>query len=129
MHKTSPALDSTLFWDVNLETIDWESHARYVIERVLTRGALDDWREIVRFYGLERIGTEVVQMRFLDRKTLSFCSAVLDIPKEKFRCYNNSITTPSLRKLWDFWSPCYSDVFFIYPMLLWNAILMIFSTK
>ncbi|MFY7997708.1 MAG: DUF6922 domain-containing protein [Candidatus Kapaibacteriota bacterium] len=102
MHKTSPALDSTLFWDVNLETIDWESHARYVIERVLTRGALDDWREIVRFYGLERIGTEVVQMRFLDRKTLSFCSAVLDIPKEKFRCYNNSITTPSLRKLWDF---------------------------
>ncbi|MBD1210727.1 MAG: hypothetical protein H9535_20040 [Ignavibacteria bacterium] len=97
-----PHLSPALFWDTAPEALDWDAHARYVIERVLVRGTIEDWREIVRFYGLERIGAEAVQMRFLDRKTLAFCSAVLDIPKEQFRCYENSITTPSLRKLWDF---------------------------
>ncbi|MCU0425280.1 MAG: hypothetical protein MUF71_06600 [Candidatus Kapabacteria bacterium] len=95
-------LSPALFWDVRPETIDWDAHARFVIERVLTRGTLEDWRTIVRFYGLERLAQEVVQMRSLDRQTLAFCSVVFDIPKEQFRCYNNSITTPSLRKLWDF---------------------------
>jgi hypothetical protein len=102
MMQTPPHLSPGLFWDTDSNALDWYTHARYVMERVLTRGTLEDWREIVRFYGVERIGTEVVQIRFLDRKTLSFCSVVLDIPKEQFRCYNNSITTPSLRKLWDF---------------------------
>lgn len=102
MIESAPNLSPTLFWDTNPETIDWETHARYVIERVLTRGTTQEWREIVRFYGLERIGAEAVQMRFLDRKTLAFCSAIFDIPKEQFRCYTNSITTPSLKKLWDY---------------------------
>jgi len=32
----------TLFWDVAFDSIDWQKHARFVINRVVTRGNLDD---------------------------------------------------------------------------------------
>jgi hypothetical protein len=96
-----PTLQRTLFWDVNPDLVDWQTHARFVVERVVTRGSLEDWREIVRYYGWERLGAEVVKIRSLDRKTLAFCSAVFEIPKEQFKCTQNSDTMPSLRELWN----------------------------
>lgn len=33
-----PILNKALFWDTNYDNIDYKKHARFVIERVLTRG-------------------------------------------------------------------------------------------
>jgi hypothetical protein len=44
-----------LFWDTNPENIDFEKHARQVIERVVTRGKMEDWFIIQDFYGMDRI--------------------------------------------------------------------------
>ncbi|MCB1122589.1 MAG: hypothetical protein KJT03_13635 [Verrucomicrobiae bacterium] len=88
-----------LFWDVNPETIDLEKHARFVIERVLTRGTATDVRELRRTYSKDRIRRELLNCRSLDSKTLTFCSAVYDLEKEAFKCYT---TTPSNQKHWNF---------------------------
>ena len=88
-------LSSSLFWDVDASNIDWDKHSRFVIERVLTRGTLDDWNEIKRGYGREKIKEEALQIRFLDKVTLSFCSHYFDVPKEEFRCYKLRQSIPT----------------------------------
>ncbi|MCK5034285.1 MAG: hypothetical protein KAS73_00205 [Candidatus Sabulitectum sp.] len=99
MNKLKPVLRKSLFWDVDFDGIDYQSHARFVIERVLARGSLNDWRQLCGYYGLERIKNEALQIRYLDKLTLNFCHTFFNIPKEKFRCYN---TDPSIRKLWSY---------------------------
>jgi hypothetical protein len=94
-----PVFRKELFWDVDYDNIDFEDHARFVIGRVVMRGNLDDWNTLKEFYGLEKIRTEVVNIRYLDKRTLSYLSAILNIKKEDFRCYN---TEPSIKALWDY---------------------------
>ena len=82
-----PKLTHNLFWDVDHAHLDYDNYYRFVIERVLERGDMCDWREIKRYYGLEKIKEAVLQARWLSNKTWHFCSAIFDIPLEKFRCY------------------------------------------
>lgn len=47
MNKFIGNLSQRLFWDVDPETIDDRAHCRYVIQRVLERGSLDDLKATV----------------------------------------------------------------------------------
>ena len=85
-------LGKHLFWDTDPAQVDYEKHARKIIERVVTRGRLEDWRAIREYYGLDRIKEEVVQIRSLDDKTHTFLATILRIPKERFRCYTNKLS-------------------------------------
>lgn len=67
--------------------IDWHNRSRFVIGRVAQYGTADDWRKLKAFYGLEVIKQEMLKERDLDERTLSFLSCVLEVPKERFRCY------------------------------------------
>jgi antitoxin HigA-1 len=40
-----------LFWDTDINTIDWQGQKRAVIERVIERGSEEEKAEIKRFYG------------------------------------------------------------------------------
>ena len=44
-----------LFWDTDINTIDWNRYGRAVIERVFERGDEAEKKEITRFYGLEKV--------------------------------------------------------------------------
>jgi hypothetical protein len=83
-------LSKVIFWDTDIDKIDYQKHARYVIERVVMYGKVNDWRAIQAYYGMEKM----LQSRYLDAKTLSFLSCVFDIPKEQFRCYTIQQSTP-----------------------------------
>jgi hypothetical protein len=78
-----------LFWDVDIQTINYRKHAPYVVERVLTRGTLQDFLIINAYYGKRRMKSIAKKLRFLDERTLRFCSAYFDIPIQDFRCYTN----------------------------------------
>lgn len=80
-------LSKVIFWDTDYSRINWEEKARFVISRVLMFGNISDWNAIKAFYGLDRIKNEMLQERYLDKKTLSFLCCIFDLPKEKFRCY------------------------------------------
>jgi len=81
--KMNPAL----FWDAKINAIDADIHGDYIIERVVKRGNIKDWRLLSKMYGVETIKTTSTKIRFLDKKELSFLSSYFMIPKEKFRCY------------------------------------------
>ncbi len=92
-------LSKHIFWDVGIESIDFEKHTRFVIERVITHGSLADWHLIKKYYGLELIKKEALMIRSLTNKNLNFLSRLFNIPKQEFRCYKQ---TQSAGKHWNY---------------------------
>ncbi|MHC5310983.1 helix-turn-helix transcriptional regulator [Myroides sp. LJL116] len=48
-------LSKALFWDTDVQHIDWERQYKAVIQRVFERGNEEDKNEIIRFYGIEKV--------------------------------------------------------------------------
>ena len=90
---------NNLFWDIEETELDTEKNRRFIIERVLSRGKISDWWALIQLYSLDTIKKEVVQIRYLDKVTLNFCSTFFHIPKTQFRCYNQP---QSIQKLWQY---------------------------
>jgi hypothetical protein len=44
-----------LFWDTDINKIDWEKQYKAIIQRVFERGNNEEKSEILRFYGNEKI--------------------------------------------------------------------------
>ena len=85
-----PNLDHTLFWDTDLTQLDWEKNANAIIVRVIERGALEDFRKVRKYYGDEKIKEATTTARSLSKKTLSFISAIFEVPLIQFRCYKKT---------------------------------------
>lgn len=52
-HPDFSKLRPALFWDTDMNKIQWDTQRRAVIERVFERGNEDEKAEITRFYGKE----------------------------------------------------------------------------
>lgn len=87
-------LRPALFWDVNVEEVDLHKHRASVIERIATRGRLDEFRAMVNFYGRETVKRALLDARYLDKRTLSYCSLIFDVPITEFRCYKLAQLNP-----------------------------------
>jgi hypothetical protein len=81
-------LNKSTFWDCDLSAVDFEKSASFIISRILMRGGLDEWNEVRSFYGDEKVLQSLMQVRYLDKKSLNFASNFYNTPKEKFRCFN-----------------------------------------
>ena len=53
--KTKPNIPGNFLWEYDLETFNYDKSYKIVIERVLERGNLEEWREILNYYGEEKI--------------------------------------------------------------------------
>ncbi len=98
-HITISDLSKHLFWDINVSHIDGQKNKTIIIERVFNRGDINDLQIIIKQYGIETIKREIVKAGFLDKKTLSWASSFLNIPKIGFRCYKK---TQSKQVHWNF---------------------------
>jgi hypothetical protein len=87
-------LSPHLFWDVDREKIDFNKNKKWLVHRVLEYGLLKDWILINKYYGIEEIAQIAVQLKDLDKKSISFVSVLSGIPKEFFLCYNTRQLTP-----------------------------------
>ncbi|KAA6302049.1 MAG: hypothetical protein EZS26_001865 [Candidatus Ordinivivax streblomastigis] len=97
MEKPLPLFSTYLFWDINPQNFDFETHKRFMIERVCSKGTDNDWNELFRYYGKEVIRKEVLQIPYMDDKTHNYLSVIFQIPKSKFKCYR---TKQSRRNFW-----------------------------
>jgi hypothetical protein len=83
-------INPSLLWDVDITKFDFKKGRELVIERVFFLGALDDFKEILSYYGIKKIKNSIKNIAFLDKKTLSFASWYLKIPKKEFKCYQKA---------------------------------------
>lgn len=86
MSEFVKGLSRRLFWDVDPETIDEQAHCRYVIQRVLERGTLEDIRSTIAHYTMPFMITEAQKTRSLDPVTLAFAACLGNVREETFRC-------------------------------------------
>jgi hypothetical protein len=80
LNKYLSEFNPALFWDTDMKNIHPEDHSHYIIERVVTRGNMDDWRRIKAMYSLEKLQEASIQSRVLDKKTLNFLSLHFNTP-------------------------------------------------
>ncbi|MBX2944981.1 MAG: hypothetical protein KF725_04040 [Cyclobacteriaceae bacterium] len=55
-----PNISDRLLWEYDLETFNYDKSYKIVIERVLERGTLNEWRAVLQYYGREKI-LEVIE--------------------------------------------------------------------
>ena len=99
--RAIPSEVGHLFWDCRHEAIDLETHAPFVLERILEYGSLGAVRWALRTYGAERLA-EFLRgrgARTLSRKTLSFWTLILGLEGET--CFQPS----SLSRNRPYWNP------------------------
>jgi hypothetical protein len=92
-------LSSHLFWDVDSLTLDWNTHRKFIVSRVLEYGLLSDWIIISSYYGKSELGRIAASLRNLDSRALSFIAGYTGLAQEKFRCYT---TRQSIPQHWKF---------------------------
>lgn len=82
-----------------MQTIDLQKHRKQVIERIMMRGRMEEFLEMMRYYGRDAVREVVLNARHLDKYTLAFCSAIFEIPVTEFRCYKLAQSNPTH---WDY---------------------------
>ena len=78
-----------LFWDADPADLDFSKHMKYVVQRVLERGTLDDMRHMFSMYGFDNVVATSKTLRSLDPVSFSFIVNLSGQPKESFRCYSS----------------------------------------
>ncbi len=50
-----PILSKQAFWDVDMDKINYEKNAAHVVEKVIERGKAEDFDNLLKFYGFEKV--------------------------------------------------------------------------
>lgn len=90
-----------LFWDCQPDRLDLETHAPFILERILEYGSPTSVRWAMEVYGSERIKRFLMDRgwRTLSRKTLAFWVLILHLDDEP--CFERSSLT-SNRPFWNY---------------------------
>jgi hypothetical protein len=79
MDKKRPdIINQQLLWEYDLDTFNYVKSYKIVIERVLERGTLEQWREMVQLYPREKILETIEWSAQLDKRDKEFCRFFLD---------------------------------------------------
>ncbi|HEY5471189.1 MAG TPA: hypothetical protein VIK07_11755 [Bacteroidales bacterium] len=87
-------LRETLFWDINPAKLNTHSSKSLIMERVLTRGNLEEFKQLIRFYTKKELSQTVPKIGNLDDQTLNFIAEYLNLPKQDFLCYRKKLSNP-----------------------------------
>jgi hypothetical protein len=86
--------DKYLFWEADLKSLDPQKNKDYIIVRVFERGRWSDYKELMAYYSLDEIKHALMNVRWLDEKTMYFVSAYFNLPLKKMRCYKQRQLSP-----------------------------------
>ena len=76
--QNKPNINSAHLWEYNLETFNWVKSYKIVIERILERGNLEEWKEMVKYYSRSQIVETIDWSAQLDKRDKEFSRFFLD---------------------------------------------------
>ncbi|HWR33517.1 MAG TPA: hypothetical protein VN451_08330 [Chitinophagaceae bacterium] len=76
-NKRPHIINPALLWEYDLDTFNYEKSYKIVIERVLERGNLEEWREMVKLYTKEQILETIEWSAQLDKRDKDFSKLFL----------------------------------------------------
>ncbi len=77
--KSHPNIPFRLLWEYDPNTFDLDRSYKVVIERVLERGGINEWREMVKYYSIEKI-----------KETIEWSAQLSERDKDFARLFINS---------------------------------------
>ena len=84
-----PSLPKVLFWDLEFDKIDWRRSYRMIIERVLDKGNVAEWEEMIRFYGRGNVINALKNdITYLSDMTVDVTCEYFQLSKEELKCYS-----------------------------------------
>jgi hypothetical protein len=93
--NSKPNLPKRLFWELDYEQMDWQKNAEIVIERVVERGTLEEWQELINFYGKKKVVLTLKNKTtyLTDRATKKVCD-YFELKPEDLKCYIRKQSRP-----------------------------------
>ncbi len=82
-----PPISKKAFWDVRFEDLNYEKSSLFIIQKVFNYGSWEDQIAVLKYYGTQRVKTEIVGASYLRKPVLSFLCTILDLKKTDFTCY------------------------------------------
>jgi hypothetical protein len=70
--KLVPQIRRHLLWEYNYDKLDFTRSFVIVIERVIERGNMNEWKEILLYYGREKVLEVARKSKQLDNKDKQF---------------------------------------------------------
>jgi hypothetical protein len=70
--RSKPNIPGYFLWEYDLETFNYDKSYKIVIERILERGNIEEWREILRYYGEQKILETIEWSAQLDSRGKKF---------------------------------------------------------
>ena len=94
--QAKPFFNRRIFWDVDVDKLNFEKRSAFIIERVFERGDVEDIRNCRRYYGDERIADVLLASKYIPDHRLYLASAIINKPVNLFRCYILKQSIPGL---------------------------------
>lgn len=92
---TKPNLPKRLFWEFKYDAMDWFKEYAAVIERVIERGTESEWKELIRFYGLEKVvNTLKNETNYLPDEIIQDVSRYFNLNPTQLKCYTRKQSLP-----------------------------------
>lgn len=85
-------LKKNYFWDVDV-TSGKKISDRIVVERIFNFGTLREIALVMSYYGREEVERILLNLNFLDPRTLNFVSKFFNLQKRDFKCYKRKQLT------------------------------------
>ena len=81
-------LTKGLFWNSDVNILDYTRDKKYIIERILDAGLENDEIIMWKLYSYDEIKDIAINMENLHKDKVTYMSFVLKIKETDFRCYN-----------------------------------------
>ena len=70
--KEKPNINPAYLWEYDISNFNWDRSYKIVIERIIERGNLLDWKEMVQYYTLDKIIETIEWSAQLDKRDKEF---------------------------------------------------------
>jgi len=90
MNDVLSSLSSHLFWNCDVNNLDYKKNKRIVIERIIKYGLEKDIIVMWKIYSYRTIKKTAINIDVLEYERILYFSSMLNIKKEDFKCYKNN---------------------------------------
>lgn len=80
-------LRKTIFWDVDLNTIDLQQHSDFIIQRIFERGMWDEVMQTIHFYTKEKVIDVLLSAEYLRDSAIKLANVLFNLSPEQYKCY------------------------------------------
>jgi hypothetical protein len=95
---TVASFSKHLFCDMDKAIIDFDKHKAQVVYQVVMYGIWEDCELIRKLYPHDVLKETVLNLRAVDKKTLSYLALYFNVDKTEFRCFTE---TQSPQSFWN----------------------------